>query len=224
MGQHRHRLRRAAVRSITRSAGRRREQVRDAGIGDDLAAADHDQVIGGVLQFAHQVAGDQHRAALRRPGARKPRIHTMPSGSMPLNGSSIISTGGSPSMAAAMPSRCRMPSENPPAFRRIADCRPGLLDDLIDPLGASGPGNGPATASGCGRCGWAAARRVQQRPDVAERVPQAPVRPPADQRSALVGGVQAQDHPHRGRLPGAVRADEPGHLTRRDRKGHPVQR
>ena len=42
---------------------------------------------------------------------RKPRIHTMPSGSMPLNGSSSISTGGSPSMAAAMPSRCRMPSE-----------------------------------------------------------------------------------------------------------------
>ena len=50
-----------------------------------------------------------------RPSAasdrRNPRIQTMPSGSMPLNGSSIISTGGSPSSAAAMPSRCRMPSE-----------------------------------------------------------------------------------------------------------------
>ena len=43
--------------------------------------------------------------------ARNPRIHTMPSGSMPLNGSSSISTGGSPSSAAAIPSRCRMPRE-----------------------------------------------------------------------------------------------------------------
>ena len=55
---------------------------------------------------------------------RNPRIHTMPSGSMPLNGSSIISTGGSPSMAAAIPSRCRMPREYPPALRRTTDCRP----------------------------------------------------------------------------------------------------
>ena len=50
---------------------------------------------------------------------RNPRIHTIPSGSIPLNGSSSISTGGSPSSAAAMPSRCRMPSENPPALRLI---------------------------------------------------------------------------------------------------------
>ena len=42
---------------------------------------------------------------------RNPRIHTMPSGSMPLNGSSNMSTGGSPSSAAAIPSRCRMPRE-----------------------------------------------------------------------------------------------------------------
>jgi len=55
---------------------------------------------------------------------RNPRIHTMPSGSMPLNGSSIISTGGSPSSAAAIPSRCRMPREYPPAFRRITPARP----------------------------------------------------------------------------------------------------
>ena len=89
---------------------------------------------------------------------RNPRIHTMPSGSMPLNGSSIMSTGGSPSIAAAIPSRCRMPREYPPAFRRAAVLQAGLLDHLVDPAGASGPGSGPATAGGCGRSGWAAAR------------------------------------------------------------------
>ena len=43
---------------------------------------------------------------------------------MPLNGSSIMSTGGSPSMAAAIPSRCRMPREYPPALRLAAVCSP----------------------------------------------------------------------------------------------------
>ena len=50
-----------------------------------------------------------------RPSAARPRrnvrIQAMPSGSMPLNGSSIISIGGSPSRAAAMPRRWRMPRE-----------------------------------------------------------------------------------------------------------------
>ena len=43
------------------------------------------------------------------------RSQWMPSASRPLAGSSNSSTGGSPSSAAAMPSRCFMPSEKPPA-------------------------------------------------------------------------------------------------------------
>jgi hypothetical protein len=41
----------------------------------------------------------------------RPRISTMPAGSRPLAGSSRISSLGSGSRAAAMPSRCFMPSE-----------------------------------------------------------------------------------------------------------------
>ena len=41
------------------------------------------------------------------------RIHRMPSGSSPLTGSSNIRIAGSPSSAAAMPSRWPMPSEKP---------------------------------------------------------------------------------------------------------------
>ncbi len=48
----------------------------------------------------------------------------MPSGSRPLNGSSSMTTGGSPSSAAAIPRRWRMPSEKPPALRRAAAPRP----------------------------------------------------------------------------------------------------
>jgi hypothetical protein len=56
--------------------------------------------------------------------------------------------------------------------------------------------------------------RVQQRSDVAQRAPQARVRPPADQRRARIRCIQPQDDPHRGGLAGAVGADEPRDLAR----------
>ena len=52
------------------------------------------------------------------------RIHRMPSGSSPLTGSSNIRICGSPSSAAAMPSRCRMPSENPLVRLAATSARP----------------------------------------------------------------------------------------------------
>ncbi len=45
----------------------------------------------------------------------------------------------------------------------------------------------------------------------------------ADERRALVRGVEAEDHPHRGGLPGTVRADEAGHSSGLNGEGHPVQ-
>ena len=53
-----------------------------------------------------------------------PRIHRMPSTSRPLTGSSRTTVAGSPSSAAAMPSRCAMPSENLPAGRRATERSP----------------------------------------------------------------------------------------------------
>ena len=65
-----------------------------------------------------------------RPSAARARMRlrtqTMPSGSSPLTGSSNISTAGSPSRAAAMPSRCPIPRENPLARRRATDSRPTI--------------------------------------------------------------------------------------------------
>src|SRR5262249_21262919 len=46
----------------------------------------------------------------------------------------------------------------------------------------------------------------------------------ADQRVTCVGRVEAEDHPHRGGLAGAVWPDEAGDLPRPDGEGHPVQR
>ena len=52
------------------------------------------------------------------------RIQRMPSVSRPLTGSSRITVWGSPSSAAAMPSRWPMPREKPPARRRATSRRP----------------------------------------------------------------------------------------------------
>jgi len=51
------------------------------------------------------------RSLVHSARSAKPRIQMMPSGSMPLNGSSMISTGGSPSIEAAIPRRWRIPNE-----------------------------------------------------------------------------------------------------------------
>ena len=54
-----------------------------------------------------------------RPSAARERsrvrIHKIPSGSSPLMGSSRIKMAGSPRRAEAIPRRCPIPSENPPA-------------------------------------------------------------------------------------------------------------
>src|SRR5438132_1110568 len=56
-----------------------------------------------------------------------------------------------------------------------------------------------------------------------ERVSQARIRPPADQGAALINGVEAEDHPHGGRLAGPVGADEAGDASGRHREREPVQ-
>ena len=71
-----------------------------------------------------------------RPSAARSRsssrIQRMPSGSRPLTGSSSIRTAGSPSSAAAMPSRCPMPSEKP-RTRRRRPLQADQVEDLVDP-------------------------------------------------------------------------------------------
>ncbi|OLT19263.1 hypothetical protein BJF79_17010 [Actinomadura sp. CNU-125] len=63
-----------------------------------------------------------------RPSAARDRVSSRiqrtPSGSRPFTGSSNSSTPGSPSSAAAIPSRCRMPSEKPATRLRATPARP----------------------------------------------------------------------------------------------------
>jgi len=94
--------------------------------------------------------------------------------------------------------------------------QPDRVDDLLDP--------GPADAVGLRECEQvvvgAAGRvdrpRVQHPAEFAQRRGVRPGRAAVDRDRAAGRLVQAEDHPHRGGLPGAVRAEEPGHHARPD--------
>ena len=147
---------------------------------------------------------------------RKTRIQRMPSGSSPLIGSSNTSTGGSPSMAAAIPSRCAIPSEKPPVRLRAAVGEADELEHLVDAPGREAVA--PREPEQMAARAPPGMRRacVEERADLAERRAQIAVAPAADHDLAGVGRVEPEDQAHRRRLPGAVRPDEPRDAARLD--------
>jgi hypothetical protein len=62
-------LGRLGAADVYRVPGTGPHELVHAGIGDQPALADHQQVVGGQGHLAHQVAGDQHGAAL---GGQRP--------------------------------------------------------------------------------------------------------------------------------------------------------
>ena len=76
-----------------------------AGIGDQPALADHQQVVGGQGHLAHQVAGDQHGAAL---GSERPHKGPDPADAVGVEAVHRFvedEHGRAPRSAEAMPSR-----------------------------------------------------------------------------------------------------------------------
>ena len=138
------------------------------------------------------------------------RIQWMPSGSSPFAGSSRSRVDGSPSSAVAMPSRWPMPSENLPARFRATSWSPTrsissstrFLRDAVClrereqvVIGGAAGVDGP---------------RLEQRADLVQRRLVVPVVLAVHDHVARGRRVEAEDQPHRRRLPGAVRAEETG--------------
>ena len=143
-------------------------------------------------------------------------IHKMPSGSSPLTGSSNMSTSGSPSIVAAIPSRWLMPREKPLDRLRATSDSPTtsstsstrFFGRLLVCARAQQVVVGAAPA--VHRLG------VEQGADLAHRVGQTSVPLAIHADRAGVRVVKAEDQSHRGGLTSAVRAEEAGHLTRLD--------
>ena len=75
------------------------------------AVRDHDDVVDALRDLGQEVARHEHGAPRAACSRSSPRIQRIPGGSRPLTGSSRISTSGSPSSAAAIARRWRMPIE-----------------------------------------------------------------------------------------------------------------
>ena len=143
------------------------------------------------------------------------RIQRMPAGSSPLAGSSRISTSGSPIRAVAMPSRCRMPREYSPT-RREASAGVRLTAASISSTRVPRQAHqalGQRQDLAAGATGVLRGR-VQQDAHLEPRVGQVREPPPGDRGGSGRGPGEPDHDPHRGRLAGAVRAEESGHPAR----------
>ena len=129
-----------------------------AALGDQPAVLDDHHRVRRQRQLGQQVAGDQDRAAARRPGcggtgaASAPRPGRARWWARPGPGSA-----GSPSRAPASISRCRMPSEKPPTRRRAASAR-STSSSTSSTRRSGCRWGGPGSAGGCAPCGRGGSR------------------------------------------------------------------
>ena len=155
------RLRRPDPDGVAGTAG---DELSHAAIRDEPAPPDHDQVVGGVLHLRHQVAGDEHRAALGRQ-----RLHQ---GADPQDALRI-----QPVDRLVEHQDLRVPEQRRGDAEPLAHAEGEALGPL--PATSASPTmprtsstrragirwSGPGTAGGCGRCG----RRARPGPRAARR-------------------------------------------------------
>ena len=167
----------------------------------------------------------EERNTVRPSAARcRARLRTQitPSGSRPFTGSSRMSVPGSPSRAAAMPSRWPMPSEKPPTRLRATDSQTGERDHLVDAGAADAVGRREREQVVLGAASGVHGLRIQQHADLAKRGAQLRVVQAADRHVAGGRPVESDDQAHRRRLAGAVRPEESGHHPRSNGEGHVI--
>jgi hypothetical protein len=104
----------SVLRTRTRRPGPG-DEVGHAGVGEQPAPADDDQVASGQGQLVQQVGGDEHRPAVGGQVPQRDRTQPMPSGSRPFGGSSRMTVAGSPSRRWRCPGAgpCRASSDRP---------------------------------------------------------------------------------------------------------------
>jgi hypothetical protein len=202
----------------------RRDELGGGHVGEELAAPDDDQVVGGQRHLAHQVARHQHGAAL---GGERLEELADPADALGVQAvdrfvehqdRGVAEQGGGEAEPLLHAERVPL---DPPVRHRLQAGQPEHLGDPVPPdpvalrdRGQVQPGGAAAVQGG----------RVQQRADLVQRPDQPVVPPSVDQGGAGGGGIQADDDLHRGGLARAVRPEEAGHVARADREAQVVQR
>ena len=206
------RLGRGDPDGLARTAG---DELLHGAVGEQLAAADHDQVIRGVLHLRHQVAGHEHRAALGRQRLHQVADPQDPLGIQPVDrlveheqGRVTEQRGGD---AEPLAHAEREPLGALARHLGQADQLEHLAHPPLGQVIRLGQAEqvvvgGPAPVHRLG---------VDQRAHLAHRIRQVRVVLAADGDVAGVRVVQAKDQPHGSGLAGSVRAKKARHRARR---------
>ncbi len=187
-----------------------RDELGDAHVGHQLAAADHDQMVGGEGHLAHQVAGDEDRTAL---GRQHP--HQIPDPEDALRVETVdrlveeqhlrvAQQGGRD--AQALP-HAQREALGPPA-RDVLEADDA--EHLVDAGGRDARELGEREQVVAGAAPAVHGLGVEQRSHLARCVRQTAEVVAADGHPAGRRPVQAENHPHRRRLARPVGAEEPG--------------
>ena len=191
----------------------RSDDLVDGALGDEAAAADDDEPIGGHGHLAHQVAGDEDGTTLG--GERAQQLAD------PLDAFGVETVD-----RLVEQQRCRVAEqrggdaeplahpEREPAGAAVGDVgEADEVEDLVDPPTVDVVRIGqpaqvvPSAASRMHRLG------LEQGADVAEREAQVPVALPVDGDPTGGRPVEADHHAHGGGLAGAVGSEEAGDLS-----------
>ena len=203
-------------------AGGARDELRHRAVGDQLAPADHDQVVGGGLHLRHQVAGDEDRAPLGGQG-----LHQVPDpqdalGVEPVDRlvehehPGIAEQGRGDAQALAHAQREPLG----PLLRHLGQA--DKLEDLADAALRQVVGLRQAEQVVIGRPAAVHRLRVEQRANLAHRVPQVAVVAAVHRDGASVRVVKPEDAPHRSGLAGPVRTQEAGDPARLNAERQPI--
>jgi hypothetical protein len=198
------------------------QQVGHRQVGEETAVAEHDEVVGGLLHLAHQVAGDQHGAALVGEVAQQ---LPHPPDALGVQAVHRLVQHEDVGVAEQRPRDAEALShaEGEAAHAVVGDALDAdELDDLVHPR----PGQAVALREGeqvrVRRPPRMPGARVDQGPHAAHRAGQVAVGPAEHGHPSRGGPGQPEDAAHRRRLAGAVRAEEAGDPARLDGHGEIV--
>ncbi len=191
------------------------EEVLDGRLGDQAAAPDDEQPVGGDRHLAHQVAGEEDGAAL---GGQRLQQVADPGDALGVQAVDRLieqqhrwvaeQRGGDPQAL------CHAQRE---AARPLAGdaAQPDQLQHLVDPASADPIAERQAQQMVVGAAPTVERLGLQQSPDLKQRMAVGGIRATVDPHRSRGWRVQTKNQAHRRRLPGPVGAEESGHLTRR---------
>jgi hypothetical protein len=197
----------------------RADEVGHRGVGDQAPLADDDELVGGVLHLAHQVAGDEHGASLAGQG---PQERTDPEDALRVQSVHRLVEHQHRRVAE----QCRGDAQ--PLSHTEGEALDALSGDvgepdhvqyIVDPPAPDAVAAGQREQVPVRRAAAMDRRGVEQCADQAQWSRGRDERTTTDGRGTGGGPVQAQDDPHGGGLAGAVGPEEARHPARTHREG-----